>query len=108
MKILYLVLAIVLAIIGSLFISAFGLFVNLKFPRFDWKSEMEVVKNSIPTFICMFGGMILGIAPFVMKLLLKELDFNYILLAFSLILSIITIVIYKYLTTKGSTAFSRL
>lgn len=108
MKILDLVLAIVLAIIGSLFISAFGLFVNLKFPRFDWKSEMEVVKNSIPTFICMFGGMILGIAPFVMKLLLKELDFNYILLAFSLILSIITIVIYKYLTTKGSTAFSRL
>lgn len=42
----------------SLFIALFGLLTNLFFPNFTWKAEVNVVKQSIPVFICMLTGMV--------------------------------------------------
>lgn len=103
-----LLVTILLPCAGAAFISFFGLFLNLMFPRFDWKSEMEVVKQGMPTFIAVFGGMLLGVLPFGLCMLLPAIPYEYLFLAFAVILSIITVGIYKYLTTKGSIVFSRL
>ena len=38
-------------------ISLFGVAVNLKFPNLHWTNELAVVKQSLSTFIGLFGGM---------------------------------------------------
>ncbi len=40
-----------------------GLFFNLKYPNFHWKTETAVVKQSAPTMITVMGGMLLTFAP---------------------------------------------
>lgn len=44
------------------FIAIFGIFLNLKFPKYDWTTETQAVKQSIPVMIAVFGSMILGFA----------------------------------------------
>ena len=55
------VLSIVLMPIGALlFTTVFGLFVNVKMPRLDWKSDTEVVKQSGAVLVMVLAG--LGLA----------------------------------------------
>ena len=42
---------------AAFFTSVLGLYVNLKFPRFDWKSEAQVIKQSASSVISLLGGM---------------------------------------------------
>ena len=53
-------------------------------------------------------GMVIGVIPVGAMFVFPKIPVSYLLLAFTLILSIITVEIYKYLSTKGSTAFERL
>ena len=108
MTLLQMIAAIMLPCAGAAFISFFGLFLNMKFPRFDWKSEMEVVKQGIPTLLALLIGMVLGMLPVGAMFLMPQIPVMYLYLAITLILSIITVGIYKYLCTKGSIAFDRL
>ena len=41
----------------------FGLWLNLRLPKFDWSAEAEIVKQSAATGIGVFGGMLLAGAP---------------------------------------------
>lgn len=100
--------SIVLPCAGAAFISFFGLYLNLKFPRFDWKSEMEVVKQGLPTLLALLIGMVIGAIPVGLMFVTPKIPVSYLLLAFTLFLSIMTVGIYKHLSTKGSTAFKQL
>lgn len=51
------------------FIAIFGIFLNLKFPKYDWTTEMQAVKQSIPVMIAVFGSMILGFAAIFLGIL---------------------------------------
>lgn len=42
---------------------AWGLIANLLLPRFDWKSEAEVVKQGASVLAGMFGALALSIGP---------------------------------------------
>ncbi len=46
----------------SVFIALAGSFLNYKFPKYDWTKEIQVIKNSAPLLIMVFGSMIIGIA----------------------------------------------
>lgn len=46
----------------SIFASCFGLFINLKHQKFDWKTEAEVVKQSAAAAITVFTGMGISIS----------------------------------------------
>ena len=46
----------------SSFIAVFGIFLNLKFPKYDWTTETQAIKQSIPVMIAVFGSMALGFA----------------------------------------------
>lgn len=47
----------------GLFVSIFGLYLNLKMPNFQWKSEVTVVKQSAPMMVVVFSSMILSFVP---------------------------------------------
>lgn len=51
------------------FIAIFGIFLNLKFPKYDWTTEIQAVKQSIPVMIAVFGSMILGFAAIFLGIL---------------------------------------
>lgn len=54
------------------FSAELGLFLNLLFPKFDWKNETAIVKQGLPMFIVVFGGMALGILPIILMNIVPE------------------------------------
>ena len=46
-----------------------GIFLNYKFPKYDWTNPTMVAKNSIPVMICVFVSMALGIACFLLGII---------------------------------------
>lgn len=57
---------------ASLFTAEFGLFLNLKIHRFDWKSENMVVKQSLPVFLTILSSMVYGLAPVALTVLIPD------------------------------------
>ncbi len=56
-------------LIYSLVFAVFGLWLNLRMPRLDWKNEAEVIKQSGAVMVTVFTGMGLGFAPAVLSAL---------------------------------------
>ena len=52
--------------------AVFGLAANLMFPKLDWISEMTVIKQSMSTFLAIFGGMGFVAVPALVYLLLLQ------------------------------------
>ena len=50
------------AVVFSAFTGIFGIYLNYKFPKYDWKTEAAVVKQSAPVTIFTLGAMLLGFA----------------------------------------------
>lgn len=48
------------AVIFSAFTALCGIFLNYKLPKYDWKTEANVVKNSAPVTILVLGAMVVG------------------------------------------------
>ena len=72
-----------------------GIFINNRFGYYDWVSETQVVKQSIGSFVGMFGGLIVAVIP---ALLIGTATIsNYRVFTFAVItvLTIITIFLYK-------------
>lgn len=44
------------------FIALAGIWLNVKFPKYDWTTETQAVKSSVPVFVTVFGGMVFGMA----------------------------------------------
>ena len=44
--------------IWAVFTGVFGLAVNLRFPKFDWNEEAQVVKNGVPVVLTMLVGIL--------------------------------------------------
>lgn len=54
-QLLYNILLFILPICYSIWVATMGLFLNLKYPKLVWNSEVEVVKQSTSSLICMLG-----------------------------------------------------
>lgn len=76
------------------FFSVFGLWVNLKNHRFDWKSEQEIVKQGAPVFILIASAMAGNILPLILALVLNLWWVSY---AFTAILLVLSIVLRAYI-----------
>jgi len=105
---LQIIVSLLLPFAGALFIAFFGLALNLLFPRFDWKTEMEVVKQSLPSFLTMLIGLGLGIIPGVLLHVITQMNQSVVLLLYAGGLLIITCGIYYYLKGIGSKKFQQL
>ena len=85
---------IIVPICYSLFITVTGVALNKKYPNYEWESEMIVVKQSMPVILSGFIGIVALIIPIFLYLVLK-LMITYILQATSIVLTVVTIVVYR-------------
>lgn len=99
----------VLIVILNLCVSQFGLIINLKYPKLDFVSDTQVVKQSMSTFIGMLGPMVFAmlvmvVYGFVSKFITIEV--------FSLLFSVVLVIIYfiqkNILKTKGIKMFKEI
>ncbi|MGH4051892.1 MAG: putative ABC transporter permease subunit [Clostridium sp.] len=75
--------------------SVWGIFINLKIPNFTWDSEVIVIKQSMSSMFGGLGGMIFGIIPIGILLLLPGVDRNLLAGIITLVVIGITALLYK-------------
>lgn len=56
-------LVVLIPCIVAVFISLYGVVINLRFPKFDYINEVSVVKNSMSVMICLFSSWGILLAP---------------------------------------------
>lgn len=59
-----------LPICVNIFISFGGLFINLIYPKFDWESEQQVVKQSLSVFMTTLLGIATAIVPIIIAMII--------------------------------------
>ena len=94
MNIIQILNLIIVPICYSLFITVTGVALNKKYPNYNWESEMIVVKQSMPVILSGLIGIVALIIPIFLYLVLK-LMITYALQAVSVVLTIVTIVVYR-------------
>lgn len=61
-------------VVCCLFSSVSGMLINLKMPNYEWTSETALVKQSLPAMAGIMGGMVSGLLPIGILLLLGKVD----------------------------------
>lgn len=85
---------------GTILAPAWGLIANLLFPRFDWKSETEVVKQSLAAGVGVLGSILLCIVPFVV-LIRIQIDLSAAAMALSIVYTALGVMCWGILLTWG-------
>lgn len=90
----------------SVFVSLYGLVINLSFPNLSWTNETVIIKQSTASMISIFSGM--GMAG--IQYLLVIVMGNHIrgLLLFNIVMWILILLLYKRLLNAGSRQFEKL
>ncbi len=99
-------LLILVTIVLSLYVSLFGLVINLKLPNLNWTSETVVVKQSAATMISLFGGF--GIIALQVLFLVIFKAFVPAYLLYIGIMSVAVLLLYRTLMSYGVKRFQEL
>ncbi|HBY72672.1 MAG TPA: hypothetical protein DEG06_10575 [Lachnospiraceae bacterium] len=94
------------AVVCSVFVSVFGLLINLRFPNFNWTSETIAVKQSAASMVCVFSGMGIVAVQFLLLFLGPNMTLTY--LALIGIMGIADIILYRILLSYGTKRFCEL
>lgn len=90
-------------------VALFGLVVNLQFPKMDADNDTVVVKQSASALVGIFGGWIPVIVGAVLYwFLIKYLGFTLFCLCFAVVLCLLCLLYWRYLTTKGAEKLKKL
>lgn len=86
-----------------------GIFANLLFPKLDFNSEIEVVKQGIPVLISIFAGLLFGGLSFIFFGFLYPLvgDF-YVMIIYILLIILLIILLKRIINTFGVRKFLEL
>lgn len=94
------IIAMLLAIIGTVFSIFLGIFIDLNYPKLDWDNEQRAVKQNFNVVIGMIIGLL--VAGSVVFITIKlNLMFTVILSSVLVIFLIVNIILYKIVTTRG-------
>ncbi len=85
------VLALLLAVCASVFYAAYGLFINLFLPKFDWENITAVVKNSASVAITVMTALLGG-------LLLTGITVAFAIFSLGIVAMVLQILLYLVLT----------
>ena len=96
---------ILISIIMPTFVGILGLLINLKYPKMNATSDTEVVKQSMSSMIAVFGGMI--IAAILIGFIIA-MSSNLAVIIEIVVLSILTIILYKILLKYGERRFKEI
>lgn len=103
------ILLIILSILMPLVSHFIGIIVNLKYPKLEWESTTEVVKQSTSSFIAVMIGMLLFIITVgIISSVIGSISSSIILVLATIIFMIIDLILYLYLINKGKQNFSDL
>ncbi len=97
---------IVFGIVCGVFVSVFGLLVNLMLPNFQWNIETVVVKQSAASMIVVFGGMGVTLVLSAIFFLIPNIIIAYLIC--SLILLTADVILYGILMNYGKKQFAAL
>ena len=61
----------IIPVVYAVFISVLGMYINIKFPKYDWTSEAAVVKQSASSMAGIFAGMFNALIPLILMLVLQ-------------------------------------
>lgn len=93
---------IVLPLVFNLFVGAFGLFINLRHPFFEWTNETQAVKTGASVLISMFGSLAFLIVPTLFYSFLSMIiNMNFIFWPFAAVMLIFTGLLYYLIKDKG-------
>ena len=73
-----------------------GITVNLKFPMLNWESETVVVKQSTAVIVAILVSFISFGVPIATLLVLPDINVNIMMCITTLMMCIITIVLYQW------------
>jgi len=102
-------LIIVTPLLGQLLISLGGLAINLLLPRFDWLSEMVVIKQSASVMISVFGGIaVVALPALVYIFLARGVPGDIYMAMCALLFLILSLIMLAFLRGKGTKIFNNL
>lgn len=94
------------------FVSMYGLFINLCFPKLDFDRDIVVIKQSMASFLSIIGSMIMGIVVFFSYLSIlsrqTQPEGTAILLILCGIYLFLDVLLYEYLEHEGAKTFRKL
>lgn len=100
-------LSFLILISSSIFISLYGLLINLKFPLTNYKNEVEVVKQSAASFITIISSLIFAFSASGLIMTINY-DKQVMTLILSIILLLLSYIMYFILKIKGVLLFKSL
>ncbi len=90
------------------FIACFGLYMNLVFPKFDWKAETEVIKQGTPMMASIFGGMAISALPVALLFFLGVEDVTLVTIGIAVVVAGAVWLMWRLLLTDGAKRFARM
>ncbi|MFS8354167.1 putative ABC transporter permease subunit [Bacillus nitratireducens] len=88
-------LIVITPIAYSFFSAVWGIFINNRFGYYDWISETQIVKQSVGSFVGMFGGLITAVIPALLIGTATISNYRVFTFVVVIVLAIITIFLYK-------------
>lgn len=103
----------IIPVVAILAYSTMGLVINLRFPKLNWRKEVEVVKQSASIMLSVFPNMLLGALPLVLFFVflnwfLTGYNIVWFVLATILFFSIYWLIALRLLKTKGEKLFEKI
>lgn len=99
-------LIVLLAASFSIFVSLYGLVINLSFPNLSWTNETVIVKQSMASMISVFTGIGMAIIQYFLIMVIGKIVTG--LLVFIGILFILSLLLCKRLANTGKRQFEKL
>ena len=104
--------AVLMMLMSSVFTfvcAALGLIINLNFPKMEWVNVTVPIKQSLSSFFGMFVGVVLSVLLLGSYFVLSDLLSEWLYLVFmTVILSLISLLLCRWLFTRGTEKFRKL
>lgn len=90
------------------FIACFGLYMNLCFPKFDWKAETEVIKQGTPMMVSIFGGLAISALPVALLVSLGIVNVTLVTVGIAVVVATAAWLMWRLLLANGAKRFRRM
>ena len=100
-------LTLAMSVSYSFFIAVIGIIANLLYPNLNWNREIEVIRNSKASLVTVTLGIIAILLPFIV---IFKTNFHptYIMIFFTILVDIITFILYQYVKKIAEKALQKL
>lgn len=108
LSLFYIIASLVEIIIASLLVSVMGLVINLKYPKLKFKSDIEVVKQSVSVLISVYAGFAFVGVPVLLFFVLEITNIQLYITLTLAALAVILIIMWSLLLNYGVKKFRTL